>query len=383
MSLLNVKFGNKVYLAKYESPKPTVTIGGRKYPIVQIGRQWWMAENLALEVGDYKYYLDDKSNYLYKGCYYSGYAITNVASNIPNGWRIPTENDFNSLISVSGSTSQEASSNLRSVSTWTTPGTNRSGFDAKSFGRYNKGSSTWYDAGCIMWTSNQISLPTTPDVISTGFRICDISNSSISITDAYINWMQAIRLCKDATVNIGGRDYPTTRIGNQVWLAENLDWKIDGVEYAPPGVPSTPAAWYYDNSESYQSTGLLYNWYSVAIINAALPDGWRVPSTADFDILAENVGGTENAGRALKSTTDWASYLGTDKYGFTALPTGFRNIDGLYPDRLTNQNTNYWITEEFSSVNGAHIRVNASTNELLFLDSKKERGYSIRLVKNI
>ena len=48
------------------------------------------------------------------------------------------------------------------------------------------------------------------------------------------------------TVVIGGRTYPTVQIGGQIWMAENLDLKVQGIDINPAGAPSTPAAWYYD-----------------------------------------------------------------------------------------------------------------------------------------
>ena len=54
------------------------------------------------------------------------------------------------------------------------------------------------------------------------------------------------------TVTIGGRAYPTVKIGNQIWMAENLDWKfeVNGIQIPiGGGSVTTPAAWYLDNDE--------------------------------------------------------------------------------------------------------------------------------------
>ena len=64
-------------------------------------------------------------------------------------------------------------------------------------------------------------------------------------------------------VVIGGREYKTVTIGDQTWLAENLDFKFDGLaigEHYTDG----PAAAYYDNDEATYGVngnkyGLLYN----------------------------------------------------------------------------------------------------------------------------
>lgn len=102
-------------------------------------------------------------------------------------------------------------------------------------------------------------------------------------------------------VVIGGRMYPTVTIGNQVWLAENLDYKFDGCDIGAAGIPSTPAAWYYDNDEATYGVngnryGLLYNQYAVDYLNQHLselgiPSGWHVPSSTEWQTLISQSGG--------------------------------------------------------------------------------------------
>jgi uncharacterized protein (TIGR02145 family) len=153
-------------------------------------------------------------------------------------------------------------------------------------------------------------------------------------------------------VTIGGRQYKTVTIGNQEWLAENLDYKFDvngsTLPIGSSGNPTTPAAWYYNNDESSYGIdgtykcGLIYNWYAAKYMDdnkdTLLPTGWHVPSYADWDALATAVGGSSTAGAKLKAldnsvTSNWPSgWGGTDNYGFSVLPTGNRwggNFGGL------------------------------------------------------
>ena len=160
-------------------------------------------------------------------------------------------------------------------------------------------------------------------------------------------------------VTIGGRTYRTVIIGNQEWMAENLDWKFDGCDIGSSGLPSTPAAWYYDNDEATygidgtRKCGLMYNWYAVKYLDdnkaSLLPDGWHVPTTSEWDTLATAVGGTSTAGTKLKaSSVSWASsWGGTDDYGFAALPSGYRNANSSFLNVGTM--TNFWTTSEESS----------------------------------
>ena len=129
------------------------------------------------------------------------------------------------------------------------------------------------------------------------------------------------------SVEIGGRWYPIVRIGNQYWLAENLDWKLPGIDIGINSEPDTPAAWYYNNNEptygeSGLKYGLLYNWYCISVIHnsSALPNGWRVPSIADYNDLFSVIGGSNKSYKELAGS--WAN--GSDTYGFNAPPSGVR-----------------------------------------------------------
>lgn len=199
----------------------------------------------------------------------------------------------------------------------------------------------------------------------------------------------------DSTVTISGRDYKTVTIGNASWLAENLDYKfqVDGsqIPIGASGTPSTPSAWYYGNDESTYGVdgnkyGLLYNWYAAKYLednkSTLLPEGWRVPSTTDWDTLATAIGGASTAGTILKSATGWTNGAGTDDYGFTALPSGayFGSFQGL------GLFINYWTTtgNNTSGPPGAahsyYLNLNPSLNSTY--TSMKTEGHYIRLVKD-
>jgi len=112
--------------------------------------------------------------------------------------------------------------------------------------------------------------------------------------------------------------YKVTTIGTQVWFAENLNYNA--------GSSSTC----YNNSESNcDKYGRLYKWnYS----HSGCPEGWHVPSTAEWNTLINYVGGSSTAGKYLKATSGWNSNgNGTDQYGFSALPGGYRsNLTGRF-----------------------------------------------------
>ena len=188
------------------------------------------------------------------------------------------------------------------------------------------------------------------------------------------------------TVTIGGRTYKTVKIGDQVWLAENLDFVFDGLVVGQGASSSEPRANYYNNDESTYGWsglkyGLLYNWIAVKYLEdhkSELMPGWHVPASSEWGELATAVGGTAVAGTKLKSTTGWASGNGDGSYGFEAFPAGYQDsgsFNGL------GSNASFWTATESSSSN-AYLRRFYMDASMYSLNHNKSRGYSVRLVKD-
>lgn len=132
-------------------------------------------------------------------------------------------------------------------------------------------------------------------------------------------------------VIIGGRSYNTVKIGSQIWMAENLDWKFEGCVIGASGTSTIqPRGNYYGNDETTYGVngnkyGLLYNWAAINYIEtnkSSLIPGWHVPTYNDWMELMTSIGGSSSAGTKLKSATGWSSGAGTDDYGFNAFPAG-------------------------------------------------------------
>jgi uncharacterized protein (TIGR02145 family) len=138
-------------------------------------------------------------------------------------------------------------------------------------------------------------------------------------------------------IDIEGNYYRTVKIGNQLWMAENLKTTKykNGVDIplvtdnTSWGNLNTAAyCWYNNDGPSYKATyGALYNWYAV---NSGLlcPIGWHVSSIADWTTLIDFLGGSSIAGGKLKEigTLYWNSPNtgATNESGFSALPGGIR-----------------------------------------------------------
>ncbi len=131
------------------------------YNTVKIGEQWWMTENLkttkyrnntAIEfpndnktnwsndkTGAYAWYNDDIANKNTHGALYNWYAVTNTSGLCPQGWKVPTESDWETLInSLGGNAVAGGKLKLGGTTYWENPNigaTNESGFAAKASGR--------------------------------------------------------------------------------------------------------------------------------------------------------------------------------------------------------------------------------------------------------
>lgn len=119
-----------------------------------------------------------------------------------------------------------------------------------------------------------------------------------------------------------GQTYRTVKIGEQVWMAENLNFKTD-------------SSWCYNDEESNcQKYGRLYSWNAA---RSACPVGWHLPSKKEFEILIDVVGGVATAGLKLKSVSGWFADdkrdgNGEDAFSFAVLPAGGRSDGGDYSE---------------------------------------------------
>ena len=140
------------------------------------------------------------------------------------------------------------------------------------------------------------------------------------------------------------REYEWVRIGDQIWMAENLtatqlnDGSAiplveDGEAWMNAGLSASPAyCWYQHDEENYRDDfGALYNWYTVAT-GKLCPEGWHVPSDQDWKVLTDYLGGEDVAAGKMKATgTEYwmdPNTAATNESGFTALPGGSRSPDG-------------------------------------------------------
>jgi len=165
--------------------------------------------------------------------------------------------------------------------------------------------------------------------------------------------------------------YKTILLGNQTWMAENLDYNMTG-------------SWYYnDDATTNKAYGRLYT-FDIAL-NAA-PAGWHLPSEADWDVLINFLGsGDFNVtGSFMKEqgTSHWTSpNVGdSNSIGFNGLPGGFKSEAGTYSNIGTK---GYFWSATFISDQSAKYRY-LSNNDGAFRQNTifRSSGLSIRCVKD-
>jgi len=106
---------------------------------------------------------------------------------------------------------------------------------------------------------------------------------------------------KNKVLDIDGNEYPTIQVANQLWMAANLKVRHfsngdpipecrDTQDYVQAGLDGQPAWCFYDNdSANGDKYGALYNWYAAHDPRSIAPQGWRLPTERDWDVLWQNI----------------------------------------------------------------------------------------------
>ena len=175
-----------------------------------------------------------------------------------------------------------------------------------------------------------------------------------------------------------GQVYRTTVIGDQIWMAQNLNYSGSNNSVGACGGSYNDDG-YYDITNLAgglcDTYGRYYDWVTAMDLDTSYmriswnksdvnhkgicPDGWHLPSEDEWNILFNYVEndkttGDESAGRKLKATSVWNVIggggprpsdfydygAGTDKYGFSALPGGNYNFSNI------KSFAGWWTTNE-------------------------------------
>jgi uncharacterized protein (TIGR02145 family) len=253
---------------------------------------------------------------------------------------------------------------------------------------------------------------TSPDMLN--YR-CVVGNSDTS--GVVIKMIANAGDMTDADGNV----YQSVRIGNQVWMTENLRVTKYNDSTAIPLDTSrstwnaeTPKYCYYDNTtnaDSIKKYGALYNWHVVGSSNPKkiAPAGWHVPTDAEWDTLENNliangynwdgsITGNKIA-KAMAAQSDWYTYTTTgtpscdltknNSSGFSALPGGYRSGERSNTGYFGGQSVggHWWSATEVGASN-AYCRHLYFSSENLYRDRTSDDGikgcgFSVRLLRDL
>jgi uncharacterized protein (TIGR02145 family) len=196
-----------------------------------------------------------------------------------------------------------------------------------------------------------------------------------------------------------GKTYKTVKIGGKVWMTENLAY-LPSVSPSSQGSETVPYYYVYDyqntdvaaakQQPNYTTYGVLYNWPAAV---AACPVGWHLPSDAEWKELEIELGMTQagadktglrgtNQATQMKTTSGWYDFgNGTNTSGFSALPGGYRNLNGGEFHNI--EYTGYWWSSTEQSGSGAwHRYIDQSYTVVLRFSTVKAHGLSVRCIRD-
>jgi uncharacterized protein (TIGR02145 family) len=185
--------------------------------------------------------------------------------------------------------------------------------------------------------------------------------------------------------------YTSVLIGTQQWMQQNLEvvtyrdgTVIPQVTDATAWAGLTTGAWCYYGNDPSSGYGKLYNWYAVNDPRGLAPQGWHIPTDAEWTTLSTLLGGTSVAGGKMKTTgiTRWNSpnTSATNESGFAGLPGGYRNFSGTF---YIVGNYGYWwsATEYDSTVVWDHV-LSYNNGALGRYADGKRLGFSVRCLRD-
>jgi uncharacterized protein (TIGR02145 family) len=340
-----------------------------------------------LTTGAWCYFNNNQSTGCVYGKLYNWYAVNDPRGLAPEGYHIPTNQEWTTLKNYLGGGSI-AGGKIKEIGTthWNYPNTdatNESNFTALG-GSYRSNISGAFGtlkgtAG--FWSATENSLN------DAFYNYLIYVSSSLSESLFSKKYGLSIRLIK------GELPPCEVTIGTQTWQCKNLNVATYRNGDVIPQV-TDPALWenlttgawcYYDNDPANEAIyGKLYNWFAVNDPRGIAPTGYHVPSDTEWTTLETFLGGNPGAGGKLKEIgiSHWiAPNTGaTDQYGFTALPGGVRPELGDY-GALTI--AGYWWTATQKTTSNAWMRGMSFNNSNLYRDDfNKAVGYSVRLMKD-
>ena len=194
-------------------------------------------------------------------------------------------------------------------------------------------------------------------------------------------WELALDTLNRGTLEYEGQTYKTIGIKTQMWMAENLNYKIEGRSYC-----------YGDSDENCAKYGRLYTWATAVgkteeecgytkecklpdTVQGICPDGWHLPNNSEWNKLYAAMDSNSDAMQAT-GFAEWEH--ATDTYGFSALPAGIYYENGYVH---MGSWARFWSSGQQSIHMGYQLDVYQRSVLPNNCGDKRDR-YSVRCVKD-
>ena len=194
-------------------------------------------------------------------------------------------------------------------------------------------------------------------------------------------WVFDIEGSSGTVKDDAGKQYKTITIGNQTWMAENLNYEVEN-------------SYCYNNSaDSCAKYGRLYTWAAAVgkseeecgygkpcgltgTVRGICPEGWHIPTSAEWNTLYSATGSSPYT---MQATGYWITPK--DIYGFSALPAG-----NYYGSNFSNVGyyAYFWSATEQGSATAYYWSIDANHANLIYAHNScnKFMSYSVRCVKD-
>lgn len=190
-----------------------------------------------------------------------------------------------------------------------------------------------------------------------------------------------------------GKEYLTVKIGNQCWMAENLDVGImtadhyTGSSHSHASNNSVTEKYCYKNEmNNCHIYGGLYDWNEMmGYVTASgtqgiCPNYWHIPNDGDWTVLVNFLGGAINAKGMVQETgsAHWYNFNSgaTNSSGFTAIPGGQRWKEGSFEN--LHVGAEFYTSTSVGGLAGSRDLYDTGTTHY----RDKTFGYSVRCVRD-
>lgn len=195
----------------------------------------------------------------------------------------------------------------------------------------------------------------------------------------------------DKLVDVDKNTYNSIKIGNQVWMAENLrttrfkngDRLNQFLENNLWQENDKPTWVNYNFDTIFNSSyGKFYNWLAIIDKRGLCPSGWRIPKIGDWQQLIKYVGKFSPAALLKEvGTSKWKipNAYSSNSYGFSATPSGF--IDNENKFIKLGEQASWWSVSVYLNdyISTAHL--NYSDDKFEINATQNSTGLSVRCIK--